>query len=74
MPMKSELVHTNTNSLQEMLLAARLHNPYDYLGVHRDQDDELVTRVFQPYAVNVWIQTANGFESMTRIHDDGIFE
>ncbi|WP_177198014.1 1,4-alpha-glucan branching protein GlgB [Nitrosomonas communis] len=72
--MKSELVHTNTNSLQEMLLAARLHNPYDYLGVHRDQDDELVTRVFQPYAANVWIQTANGFESMTRIHDEGIFE
>ena len=73
--MKSELVHTSTDSLQEMLLAARLHNPFDYLGVHKEeQDDELVTRVFQPYAANVWIQTANGFEPMKRMHDEGIFE
>ncbi|SDX98094.1 1,4-alpha-glucan branching protein GlgB [Nitrosomonas sp. Nm33] len=72
--MKSELVHINTDSLREALLAARLHNPFDYLGLHKEQDDELVARVFQPYAANAWIQTANGFESMRRIQDDGIFE
>lgn len=73
--MKSEFALTliDIDSLREALLTARLHNPFAYLGIHKEQD-EWVTRVFQPYATNVWIQTSNGFESMTQSHDDGIFE
>ncbi len=71
--MKSEFTYAKINSLRETLLAARLHNPFVYLGRHKKQDNELV-RVFQPYATSVWIQTPDGFELMANVHDDGIFE
>jgi 1,4-alpha-glucan branching enzyme len=71
--MKSEFTYAKIDSLRETLLAARLHNPFVYLGKHKKQDDALV-RVFQPYATNIWIQTSGGFELMTDMHDDGIFE
>ncbi|UJP02666.1 MAG: 1,4-alpha-glucan branching enzyme, partial [Nitrosomonas sp.] len=62
-----------TNVMQNALLDARLHDPYAYLGLHREQGQTLV-RVFRPYDVQVWIRTATGFEPMQRIHPDGIFE
>lgn len=71
--MKSELANTQANPLRKALLAARLHNPFAYLGKHKKQEGELV-RIFQPYATNVWIQTSSSFELMTLAHEEGIFE
>ena len=62
-----------TNLLQNALLSARLHDPFAYLGLHRDHGQTLV-RVFRAYDANVWLRTAVGFEPMQRIHPDGIFE
>ena len=62
-----------TNSLQNALLNAQLHDPFAYLGLHREHGQSLV-RVFRPYDVNVWIKTAIGFEPMQRIHPQGVFE
>lgn len=71
--MKSEFTPAKIDTLREALLAARLHNPFVYLGRHKKQDGELV-RTFQPYAANIWIQTSNGFELMVNAQGDGIFE
>ncbi|HLP80573.1 MAG TPA: 1,4-alpha-glucan branching protein GlgB [Nitrosomonas sp.] len=55
------------------LLNARLHDPFAYLGMHREQRGFLV-RVFRPHDEQIWIRTATGFEPMVRIHPEGIFE
>ena len=61
------------SSLQDALLNARLHDPFSYLGMHREQRGFLV-RVFRPHDEQIWIRTAAGFEPMTRVHPQGIFE
>ncbi|MXS85708.1 1,4-alpha-glucan branching protein GlgB [Nitrosomonas sp. HPC101] len=61
------------DSMQSLLLAARLHDPGSFLGVHSVPDGQLA-RVFQPYMSRVWLQTSSGFQPMERVHDDGIFE
>ncbi len=61
------------NPLLEALLAARLHDPFAYLGARREQDYSLV-RAFYPHATNVWINIAGGFEPMARVHSAGVFE
>ncbi len=57
----------------DALLAARLHDPFSYLGVHTERNCALV-RVFRPHAINVWVKVCSDFEPMTRAHPDGIFE
>lgn len=59
--------------LQNALLSARLHDPYSYLGLHRERNQVLI-RVFRPYDHQVWIKTATAFEPMRCIHPAGIFE
>ncbi|ABI59542.1 1,4-alpha-glucan branching enzyme [Nitrosomonas eutropha] len=61
------------DSAQSLLLAARLHAPGSYLGIHSVPGGELV-RVFQPYMSRVWLQTSSGFQVMECTHDAGIFE
>lgn len=41
--------------------------------MHREQRGFLV-RVFRPHDEQVWVKTAAGFEPMTRVHPQGIFE
>lgn len=57
----------------EALLAARLHDPFAYLGARMEQDYSLA-RAFYPHAAHVWINIAGEFEPMERVHPGGIFE
>ena len=59
--------------LLDRLLAARLHDPFSYLGA-RIKPDSCLVRVFYPYAAFVWIDMGPDFEKMSRIHPCGIFE
>ena len=61
------------SSLQDALLNARLHDPFSYLGMHREQRGFLL-RVVRQHDEQMWIRTAAGFEPMTRVHPQGIFE
>ena len=54
------------DSALEALLTARLHDPFNYLGAHIEQDYTLI-RVFYPHARNVWISKAGNFEPIARI-------
>lgn len=60
-------------TVQSLLLAARLHNPCACLGIHSVPRGKLV-RVFQPYMSRIWVRTSSGFEPMRRVHHEGIFE
>ena len=59
--------------LADALLAARLHDPFSYLGPRRERDSSLI-RVFYPDAINVWVNIRGNFEGMSRVHPGGIFE
>ncbi len=64
---------SKTNLLLHALINAQLHDPYEYLGLHREHTQVLV-RVFRAFDAQVWIQTSVGFEPMQCIHPEGIFE
>ena len=56
----------------DLLLQGRLHDPYSYLGPHREKDNYVV-RVFNPYASEISLETAHGSEALQRVHPDGLF-
>jgi len=62
-----------SDSRIQQLLEGRLHDPFGFLGLHRD-GDEYVVRSFQPYSGEVALETADGLEPMQRLHPDGFFE
>ncbi|KIO50173.1 glycogen branching protein [Nitrosospira sp. NpAV] len=70
--MKSGIPYRN-NPMLDILLAARLHDPFAYLGARKERDYSLV-RAFYPYAANVWVNIAGEFEPMVRVHPAGVFE
>ena len=57
----------------ESLMQGRLHDPFGYLGLHGEQDG-FVLRTFQPYAEQVWLETADGREPLLQVHPGGLFE
>ncbi|MEO8158374.1 MAG: 1,4-alpha-glucan branching protein GlgB [Betaproteobacteria bacterium] len=56
----------------EALVGARHHDPFGLLGLRRTGRDWSL-RVFRPYASDVAVRTATGFELMKRIHPQGVF-
>src|ERR1700688_4210410 len=56
----------------EALVAARHHDPFSLLGLHRT-GREWSLRVFRPYATSVAVRTQAGFAPMKRIHAQGGF-
>ena len=61
-----------TDTLLEQLLEARLHDPFHYLGAHR-QGEGWVVRAFNPNASRAWIETPGGWVAPT-LADRGLFE
>lgn len=62
---------------QELILDAKHHDPFAYLGLHdglKGQAYNQVFRAFLPYAERVWLKTAQGWDPLTRIHASGLFE
>lgn len=57
----------------ELLLQGRLHNPFAYLGPHRE-NEKYVVRIFNPYASKIWLKTVHGDEALERVHPSGLFE
>ncbi len=55
-----------------LILEARHHNPFAWLGLHR-QDNAFLLRTFLPYAHRVWLQTTAGWEEIQRTHPDGLY-
>jgi 1,4-alpha-glucan branching enzyme len=59
--------------LVDALLAARLHDPFSLLGLHRIGEGWRL-RVFDPHAEAVWLRLASGLEPLGRAHPAGLFE
>ena len=57
----------------EALLRARLHDPFQYLGLHRGSEG-WVLRVFNPHADAVWLHSSAGLVPLELVHPAGLFE
>lgn len=57
----------------DLILAARHHDPFAYLGLHHE-GGKPVFRAFLPHAEQAWIKTADGWDPLRRIHGEGLFE
>lgn len=55
-----------------LILSARHHDPFSWLGVHQVQSNT-VLRCFLPFAGRAWVQTADGWAEMPRTHPDGLY-
>ena len=55
------------------LLQGRLHDPFTFLGLHR-QDDAYVIRVYAPLASKVWLRASAGDQALLRKDPSGLFE
>ena len=67
---------TQDHQLQRVL-DARHHDPFAYLGLHdapKGSASKQVFRTFLPYAERVWLKTAAGWDPLTRVHANGMFE
>ncbi len=64
---------TSDNQLLKALLAGQLHDPFAYLGIHKEKNNYRI-RVFHPHVNAIWVKTTHGFDPLTRIHPDGVFE
>ncbi|HSH72901.1 MAG TPA: 1,4-alpha-glucan branching protein GlgB [Methylophilaceae bacterium] len=56
-----------------LILDAKHHDPFAYLGLHQEQGQH-VFRAFLPYASQVWLKTVQGWEPLTKRHDQGIYD
>ncbi|HEY6095159.1 MAG TPA: 1,4-alpha-glucan branching protein GlgB [Gallionellaceae bacterium] len=61
------------DSRAHALLQGRLHDPFSYLGTHLEET-QYVTRIFQPYAREVWLDSPLGNRPFRRTHEHGLFE
>lgn len=57
----------------ELLLQARLYDPFGWLGLHQD-GGTWVIRTYQPYATEVTLLSGFGNEAFHCIHPQGVFE
>ncbi|HYN54841.1 MAG TPA: 1,4-alpha-glucan branching protein GlgB [Methylotenera sp.] len=56
-----------------LILEARHHNPFSYLGLHV-VGDEYVLRVFLPQATVAWVKTDSTWTKLEKTHTEGLFE
>lgn len=56
------------------IISADCHDPYNFLGVHRIDEKNIVFRTFQPYAKSIKVKSEEKEFFLDKIHDDGLFE
>ena len=59
--------------LVELLLTARLHDPFALLGLHPHSQGWRL-RVFEPRAQEMWLRLPSGLAPLQRVHPEGLFE
>lgn len=67
------LPKSKQESQLSLILDARHHDPFSYLGLHQIAGN-YVFRAFLPYAERVWIKTPQGWDPLHRSHANGLYE
>jgi len=70
-----------TDPQLNLILQARHHDPFNWLGLHEekglalalDKKNTYVFRCFLPYADQVWLKLGDTWEALTKAHEDGVY-
>ena len=70
---------TNQNHQLDLILGAKHHDPFSFLGLHQVKDEKTKSevkkfRAFLPYAEEVFLSTSQGWQALQKTHTDGFFE
>ncbi len=57
----------------QLILDAKHHDPFDFLGLHETSNKSFVFRIFLPHASQVWLKVAKEWALLEKIHKDGLF-
>ncbi len=71
--MSIKLAHSKTNTDLLLIIAAKHHNPFAYLGSH-SVDGKHTFRAFLPYASNAWVHIAQNWCALEKTDASGLFE
>ena len=69
----------NQNHQLDLILSAKHHDPFSFLGLHQIKNEKTKTvvnkfRTFLPYAEEVFLSTKQGWQALQKTHADGFFE
>jgi len=67
------LAHSKPNIDLTLIVAAKHHNPFAYLGPH-NLESKHTFRAFLPYASKVWINVEQNWCALDKTHTSGLFE
>ena len=62
------------SSIVDHLLSTHLHNPHEYLGVHKTAAGNTVIRLFRPHATHIHVEVEGFIVEAHRVHEAGLFE
>ena len=70
---------TNQNHQLDLILGAKHHDPFSFLGLHQVKDEKTKSevkkfRAFLPYAEEMFLSTSQGWQALQKTHADGFFE
>ncbi len=75
------MAHSDTSKAnshaRQLILHARHHDPFSYLGQHANHgnsEKKFVHRVFIPSASEVFVNNSGVWEKLEKTHRDGLFE
>lgn len=71
--MSIKLAHSKPNTDLLLIIAAKHHNPFAYLGSH-SVDGKHTFRAFLPYASKVWVHIAQNWYALDKTDASGLFE
>ncbi|MDR2221095.1 MAG: 1,4-alpha-glucan branching protein GlgB [Methylobacillus sp.] len=61
-----------TDPQLNLILDARHHNPFAWLGLH-ETAEQTTFRTFLPYATRVWLKVTDDWEEIARAHPQGLY-
>ena len=65
---------TFTSEGLRLILEARHHDPFSFLGLHTISKNEYLLRLFLPQATSAWVKFNSVWVALEKTHIDGLFE
>ena len=57
----------------QLILEAKHHDPFNYLGLHEISDKSFVFRIFLPHVLKVWLKVETNWVPLEKQHKNGLF-
>ena len=62
-----------SSSAMQLILDAKHHDPFNYLGLHEANKKSFTFRIFLPHALKVWLKVGPNWVPLEKQHKNGLF-